>query len=141
MYFLLFHQLECMYFNVSPNKWYYYYSIIQRRVHFPWSMSTTSNCPHEHQSHISTCNATGYRINWQFIRTTYIFVIEMWIKQLNIVTSVFTGHNQSSPPPTHSGLICPLCLECPSHGVNFKKRFNCVNMIMFGAMIVVMGRN
>ncbi len=43
--------------------------------------------------------------------------------------------------PPHGALIRPLCLGCPSHSANFKKRFNCVKMVLFGAMIFVMGRS
>ncbi len=51
--------------------------------------------------------------------------------------------------PLHGALIHPWCLGCPSHGANFKKRLNCVKlaqtniviMVMFGAMIFVMGRS
>ncbi len=37
--------------------------------------------------------------------------------------------------PSHGALIRSLCCGCPSHGANFKKRFNCVKVVMFGAVI------
>ncbi len=50
---------------------------------------------------------------------------------------IIPGHNQCPPPP-HSVLIYPWCPECPSHSANFKKLFNCVKVVMFGAMIFVL---
>ncbi len=49
----------------------------------------------------------------------------------------FSRHNQSSAP-LQGVLICPRCLGCPSCGANFNKRFNCVKVIVFGAIIFVM---
>ncbi len=40
--------------------------------------------------------------------------------------------------PPHSTLICQQCLGCPSHDANFKK--NSLKVVMFGAMIFIMGR-
>ncbi len=37
----------------------------------------------------------------------------------------------------HNALIRPRCLWCPSHGAKFKKRFNCVKMVMFHAIFVM----
>ncbi len=48
----------------------------------------------------------------------------------DLYNTTLTGHNQSTPTQ---------CLGCPSHNAKFKKRFNCVKMEMFHAMIFVMG--
>ncbi len=61
-------------------------------------------------------------------------------------------YNKGTPPlifsadithnsPVHGALIQAWCLGCPSHGAKFKKRINCVKMVMFHAMISVMGRS
>ncbi len=41
--------------------------------------------------------------------------------------------------PIHGALICPQSLGCPSHHARFKKMCNCVKVVMFHAMIFVMG--
>ncbi len=43
--------------------------------------------------------------------------------------------------PPQGALIHPQCLGYPSQSVNFKKRFNCEKMVLFDAMIYVMGRS
>ncbi len=39
--------------------------------------------------------------------------------------------------------MCPQCIGpgCPSYCAIFKKMFNCVKVVMFGAMIFVVGRS
>ncbi len=54
---------------------------------------------------------------------------------------VCTGHPHTQGiinHPLHGILIHPGCLECPSNSANFKKRFKCVKVVMFGAMILVL---
>ncbi len=41
--------------------------------------------------------------------------------------------------PLHKALLYPRCPGCPSQGVKLKTGFNCVKMVMFHAMIFVMG--
>ncbi len=44
---------------------------------------------------------------------------------------IFTGHNQLSPTRC---INHQLCLGCPSHSAKFKKRLDCVKVVMFGAL-------
>ncbi len=41
--------------------------------------------------------------------------------------------------PIHGEMVRPRCMACPGYHAGFKKKFDSVNVVMFGNIIFVMG--